>query len=115
MRTRPTNDEIESATDNFPEAWEVADWEEKNGAYSEARLTVELEYIPPADRLDHPQGVIKKTIDKFDHGDGASIDDVIEEAAAELDTDTETIREHVEELRTKGEVYEPRQNWLHTT
>lgn len=116
MNDRPTADEIENVVDESAhDGWRTVNWEESNGADQPARITLELEYVPPEDRLGHPQRQIKDAIDHIGDDEGAPIDEVILYVADKHDTPSDTVSKEIENLRTRGEIYEPRQGTLRTT
>jgi len=115
MTERPTTDEIEQAITADSDAWRVTDWTEVNKSGSPATLEVEFEHIPRAERLDNPARQIKETIKEFGGDDGAKIETVVSAVADRNDSDPDAVRSQIERLRTKGEVYEPRQGQLRTT
>jgi hypothetical protein len=90
------------------ERWSVDGYELESGAYEFPSVTIELERIPKANRPT-PTGAkaVKEAIKKHEGPEGAPIEAVLDEPnATEADLD---------ELRRKGEVYEPTKGKVRTT
>jgi len=116
MNDRPTEDEIRDAVNTAAgDAWRTVDWTETNSSGDRATLTLELEYIPPTNRLTDPRGQVKDAINALEGEDGAEAWEVVELVAKEYDTDPEVVDDAIDTLRTRGEIYEPKQGSLRTT
>jgi len=125
MQHRPNEDEIEDALNRVgSEAFDVVDWWEESGKFEESTLTIELEYVPPKNRVIEtddgsatPKRQAKATVQRLEDKseDGAHIDSVIEAATEDNDFTIEAIEGAIEDLRQIGEVYEPKQDHLRST
>lgn len=130
---RPTPDDIEELTDaieSLDTPWTVDDWSFETGRYEESVLTVDVEWDPSSDEFDadvvstgtsaeqrdrikNIKGLISRI--EADHAGGAPIADVARAAVGDIGMAPDTAHREIEKLRTKGEVYEPKQGHLRTT
>jgi len=125
MQHRPNADEIEAVLNRIEnKQWNVEDYTERSGKFETATLTIEVEYIPPQDRiietgdgLESPKRQAKATVQALEeeYEEGAPIDEVVDTAADESPFTTEEIEGGIEDLRRRGEVYEPKQDHLRST
>jgi len=125
MESRPTSDEIEAVLDRIEnKLWNVEDYTARSGKYETTTLTIEVEYVEPQNRivetgdgLGTPKRQAKATVQRIEQEaeDGAPIDEVVKLGAESSEFTTEEIKAAIEELRRRGEVYEPKQDCLRST
>ena len=130
----PTPDdraELIDAIDNHDLPWEVDEWWFESGKYEEPCLTLDVAWnddtggkfdadvvstgtsAEQRKRIENMKGVVS-TIEKG-HAEGAPIQDVARMAVSKFGMDPANVHREIEKLRTKGEVYEPKQGHLRTT
>ena len=65
------------------------------------------------DRIKDIKHLIEELEDEYE--EGAPVDEVIERAGGDLGLEESKAEDEIENLKRKGELYEPRQNYLRTT
>lgn len=119
----PTRTEIdEQLEEAVTDSWMLADYEYTEGQYETARLTIELEYTPPTELesllglMDAPRAArtVKNVIRKHqqEHEPGAPIADVVDELKTEHEFDADEVDTAIQELKNKGDIYEPQTDHL---
>lgn len=108
---------VEQIDDNTP--WDVQDWTHTTGRWDAATITVEAEWDPlaalsPEENSDLAMAA-KQFIREDEHEEGAPVDDVIESLTTEFDVSDAVAQEAIEALKQRGEVYEPRTDFLRST
>lgn len=129
----PTPDdrnELIAAIDDHDLPWEVDEWWYESGKYEEPRLTLDLTWDTETGEFDAdvvPTGTaaeqrkrvknVKGLVSRIeaDREDGAPIQDVARAAVSDFGMSPADVHHEVDKLRTKGEVYEPKQGHLRTT
>lgn len=101
--------------------WSLTDWEYAVGEADSATLTVELQHTPEPKLVEtegdtHPEAM-KELVAQFEeeNEEGAYVDAVIDAAQGELDLTAGEAAGEIENLKRKGELYEPRSDYLRTT
>jgi DNA replicative helicase MCM subunit Mcm2 (Cdc46/Mcm family) len=125
MTDEPTPDDIDDALEQFEnQPWGVVDWHHESGRFEEATLEIELEWSPiksvDAEVLQEATKTVKTIIDDHApvHDEGVPTEVVKQEMVdmAESDEmDKAAVAEIIEDLKQKGEVYEPRTDHLRRT
>ena len=122
MTDEPTpddKDELLDAIESTDVAWEVSDWEYESGQYDESTMLVEVTWSEPEPAALEVGEIqdLKTLIAKIesDHEEGAPINTVLNAAYDEFGWKVDRVSEQIDDLRTKGEVYEPKQGHLRTT
>lgn len=119
----PTRKEIDEQLENaINDSWMLVDYEYSEGQYETARLTIELEYSPPSEleslvgQTDAGQVVklVKNAIRKHQDSDGhgAPIDDVVDKLVSKHGVTADQAETAVQELKNKGDIYEPQTDHL---
>lgn len=130
---RPTPDDIEEVTHVIDECdlpWSVDDWDFQTGLYEESELEITVKWDTQSgefdadvvdtgtsaeqrDRIGSVKGLVSRI--EADHVEGAPIADVARAAVGDIGMSPQKLHKEIEKLRTKGEVYEPKQGYLRTT
>jgi len=134
MTDDPTPDDREALIeliDDHDLPWAVDDWSYESGKYEERVLTLDVTWSPEEtdefdagvvatataseerERVTNLKGLIARI--ERDHDSGAPLTDVSRVAVSEFDLSPDGVHREIEKLRTKGEVYEPKQGHLRTT
>jgi replicative DNA helicase Mcm len=105
--------------------WTVDGWEFEAGSETTPRLDVSVEWIPEEtgtfstpsaesrSRMKDVKDIIATV--EAEYVEGAPIDEIVARAGQVRDFDEDTVREVIHKLRTRGEVYEPKEHHLRTT
>lgn len=129
---RPTPDDIEEVTHVIDEGdlpWNVDDWNFKTGLYEQSELELTVKWDPQGGEFDaevvetgtsaeqrtrikNVKGLVSQI--ETGHADGAPIQDVARAAVGDIGMSPQAVHREIEKLRTKGEVYEPKQGHLRT-
>jgi len=102
------------------EGWAVEDYDLTVDRFGDRQgLTLELEPTPTATLDSEAQrdlwAVVKEAVDVFDTDSGAPEDEVVDHVTAQLDVADQQVRDTLDKMRTKGEVYEPVDDHLRRT
>lgn len=102
--------------------WAVVDYNPNIDPYEQLSVSVEIERRELADVDadiigDGEKKTVKDVVRFLENKsqDGAQLESVIDVCADKLNLDRETTLTELEVLRTKGEVYEPKEDHLHAT
>lgn len=103
--------------------WAVVDYDPTIDPYDTVSVTVTIERraladVPVAGEDDaRTSKTVKDVIAALDAEvpEGAHVDAVIDECRDRFDLDAEAVQEEIEILRTKGEIYEPKEDHLRAT
>jgi len=130
---RPTPDDIATLTDAIEDcevAWSVTNWSYQTGLHEESELELTVTWEPPTGEFDADvvsTGTaaeqrkrvknVKELVSRIEaeREDGAPIQDVARAAVSDFGMTPAKVHHEVDKLRTKGEVYEPKQGHLRTT
>lgn len=132
-RDTPTpddRDELIDTIDDHDLSWEVDEWWFESGKYEEPRLTLDVTWNPETgefnadvvstgtsteqrERIKNMKALVSRM--EADHADGAPVQDVTRAAVSNFGMDPADAHREIDKLRTKGEVYEPKQGRLRTT
>lgn len=130
----PTPDDRAALIDTIDDhdlPWNVDEWWFETGKHDEPKLTLDVSWNPDTgSRLDvdvvstgttaeqrkrvaNMKGLISQI--ETEYAEGAPITDVVRVAVCDFDTTPGAAHKEIDKLRTKGEVYEPKQGHLRTT
>jgi len=115
MSDEPLPDELVSAVEQVSD-WEVSDYEYSSGMYAPVTITVELEPSVVADGTS-PSAFVKDVVSELEeeYEEGAPVHRVLVTLMDRSEMNVDEASDAIENLRRKGEVYEPRKDYLRTT
>lgn len=110
---RPAPNDVESYLEDIErDGWSVEDYSASYGQSDPVTITVELEWSKPLPSRGHAKikRLIQEIEDEFDTG--APVQTVIDEADAEHDITPSQAEHIVEDLKERGELYQPNKDRL---
>lgn len=119
--TTPTRDSIEELIETIDELddWSVDDWSLEAGADDTATVDLSAEWSAENDGAERRTRIQKMkeivAAVEVEYDEGAPVDEVVTTAVARLELNEDEAYREIDNLRTKGEVYEPKQGKLRTT